>query len=153
MKACRGGEEGEHQKKKCPPMCSLLSFLLYSFTEFLHSLCMQSHVWIYGSSMLISTKRECSGFQSVLMASRRRHRRIFGFIYDAMNSECAKMDFRFAESTVNSWTCFLSLSLSRGFHVLVFIAIPMPRARHQLQVHIYLRICCDCDDGNLFKFT
>lgn len=92
-------------------------FFPYSFTEFLHSLRMQSHVCVYGSDRVYANQHdkrtfrfsECSdGKQTPTPPSH------FGFIYDAMNSECAKMDFRFAESTVNSWTlCSLSLSQTR----------------------------------------
>lgn len=152
-------QKKRQREKKCPPMCSLF----YTFAEFLHSLRIRMQTYVSALGMLISTKGNCSGFQTVSMASRRRRRRLHSrFIYDAMNSLSAKMDIRFAESTVISWSCSISITICIANTsrrkcqpwrlCFIFIAISMPCTR----------LCCvtsaasthtRCDDGNLFELT
>lgn len=146
------------ERKKCPPMRSMLSFFP-SLNFFIRYVCNRTPVYIdreYANQHDTRMFRfpECSDGKQTPTPPTPSH---FRFIYDAMNSECAKMDFRFAESTVNSWTCCsLSPSLSHTRRVanrkhgvpMLYLHRNPDGTPPPATAYLY-----DCDDGNLFKLT
>lgn len=143
-------ESVQRKKKQCPPMCSLF----YPFAEFLHSLRIRVQTYVSGLGMLISTKRNCSGFQTVSMASRRPRRLHSRFIYDAMNLSSAKngysirwIDGNFiellylnlylhrkhvaAQMPSMASICFTFFLLQFRCHALVYAASPVRRVHTQ----------------------